>query len=270
MTGTFLFSVDLEDVRDHVAGGAAWPSRVERNTRAYLRFLERHGIRATFFVVGAVAERHPTLIREIAAAGHELACHTHGHVPLDRQTPESLRADLERNLEALSRCGAGEVIGFRAPTFSLTEATRWAYGVLEELGFRYSTSVLPARNPLYGWPGFGAEPRRMGAVWELPLTMHRRLGVPLAGGVYFRVLPYFFIESGVRKQLARGEAVHSYFHPYDIDADQPPMAHADLGGNPLYDALMYVGRSRVLDRLERLAGICRFETYREYLAKIDG
>lgn len=268
MTGDFLFSIDLEDVRDHAADGHRHPSRVERNTELYLRFLEARRIEATFFVVGSVAERHPELIRSIAAQGHEIACHSHAHVQLDRHTPESLRADLERNLEALDRCGVAGVVGFRAPTFSMTERSRWAYEVLAGLGFRYSTSVLPAANPLYGWKGFGETPREIDGVLELPLTLHPWLRVPLAGGVYFRVLPYALVESGVRRLASRGAAIHSYFHPYDIDVDQPPLAHADLAGNPLFDALMVVGRGRVLDRLAALSAICRFTSYRDHLARV--
>jgi polysaccharide deacetylase family protein (PEP-CTERM system associated) len=266
--GDFLFSIDLEDVRDHVRDGYTYSERVPENTKRYLRFLETHGVRATFFVVGLVAERYPGLVKEIVAEGHEVACHTHTHLQLDKHTPESLEADLKRNLEVLYRCGAAEITGFRAPTFSMMESTRWAYPVIERLGFRYSSSVFPARNPLYGWPEFGAEPRMIGRVLEMPITIHPWLfRVPIAGGIHFRVLPFFLVEHGIKALLKQGRIIQSYLHPYDIDSGQERFMHPDLSENRFYNALMYVGRSKVLSRLERVMEIGRFTTYRDYLAE---
>jgi len=124
-------------------------------------------------VVGEIAERFPEALRAIAAEGHELACHTHTHRPLSEHTPESLREDLQRNLDAVRACAKGPVTGFRAPILSLTRETSWAHGVLAELGFKYSSSVLPARNPLYGWPEFGAAPRMVNGIMETPVTLMR-------------------------------------------------------------------------------------------------
>ena len=262
------FSIDLEDVRERIPDGYSYSERVPVNTERYLRFMEDHRFKATFFVVGKTAERYPGLINDIAAEGHELACHTSRHLQLDKQTPESLREDLERNLEVLHRCGAKEVVGFRAPTFSMIEKTDWAYEVIERLGFRYSSSVIPAGNPLYGWPGFGEEPRMVGGVLEMPLTLHTSpLRVPVVGGNYFRVLPFFFIRYGVRKLAGAGRIIQSYFHPYDIDTDQERFMHPDISGNRFYNALMYVGRAKVLSRLERLMEVCRFTDYRGYLER---
>lgn len=266
--GAFLFSVDLEDVRTMIPGGTRYAERVPPNVAAYLRFLARHDRRATFFTVGNVARAYPDLIGEISAAGHELACHTSEHTPLERLGPDGLRADLERNLAALERAGAGRVRGFRAPIFSLTEATDWAYDVLAELGFSYSSSVLPQASPMYGWPGFGRGCRRMASgLWEIPVSLTHVLvrDVPFAGGVYFRLLPSRLTRAAFRTHRVASEPVVGYFHPYDVDTEQEYLMHAELGDNPLLNALMYVGRGRVFPRLDRLiadgAVIDRYDRY---------
>ncbi|OGL48778.1 MAG: hypothetical protein A2161_13300 [Candidatus Schekmanbacteria bacterium RBG_13_48_7] len=266
--GDFLFSVDLEDVRDHVQNGYTYSERVPGNTERYLRFFKEHHIHVTFFVVGLVAERYPDLIRRIVDEGHEIACHTHTHVQLDKHTPESLADDLEHNLEVLQKCGAKDIAGFRAPTFSLTDKTQWAYPVLERLGFRYSSSVIPSHNRLYGWFGFSIEPRSFGGVLEMPLTLHPSFfSYPLAGGVYFRVLPFFLIMYGIKRTIRQGRFIQSYFHPYDIDPGQERFMHPDISGNRILNALMYLGRKKVFSRLERIMEICSFTSYREYLGR---
>jgi len=268
---TYLFSVDVEDARLMIPDGERFRPRVEPMTLRYLDWLDRHGFSATFFVVGDVARRHPDLVREIARRGHEIGCHSNRHIPLDQQSPDELRADLSECLEALARCGAGAVIGYRAPTFSLTRRTAWAYDVLGALGIRYSSSVLPAPNPLYGWPEFGTAARRMPpGVLEIPMTLGRigPLRVPVGGGVYFRALPFSLIEWAIDRR-APGDAVTGYFHPYDIDEDQERYMHAGIKGNRFYHWLMFLGRDKVLGRLDRLiAKGHRVETYASYAARL--
>lgn len=255
MTPTFLFSVDLEEFY------AADPTRVFRRTplpeltEIYLAFLRRHEMKATFFVVGEVAMKFPETVRAIAAEGHELGCHTHTHQPLDQHTPESLREDLSRNLDALRAIGADDVKGFRAPILSLTEKTRWAYDVLAGLGFQYSSSVLPARNPLHGWPGFTNKPRRIDGMLELPVTLARfgPLEVPVGAGTYFRCLPKRFILRRFDEIARAGAPVLGYFHPYDVDTRQERVMNQGVRGNPLLNALLYVNRAGTVERLESLA-----------------
>ena len=143
---TYLFSVDVEDARLMVPNGQRYRPRVEPMTLRYLDWLDRYGFSATFFVVGDIARNHPDLVREIARRGHELGCHSNRHVPLDQQTPSEFREDLVACLEALARCDAGPVVGYRAPTFSLTQRTQWAYEILAAHGIQYSSSVLPVPN----------------------------------------------------------------------------------------------------------------------------
>ena len=265
---SILLSVDLEDVRDWVRDGAGYREAVPENTRNYLRQLKKWGAKATFFVVGEVARRYPLLIGEILAEGHELACHGDIHLQLDKMTPQEFRADMQRNLSALEDAGGKGIKGFRAPTFSLTARTPWAHEILADLGFTYSSSVLPACNPLYGWPEFGKEARRMaGGIWELPVTLHELpgLSVPMAGGVYFRVLPFFLTRWAIGKSLGKGMPVITYFHPYDIDTKQERFMHPDLGDKKHLNLLMYIGRAKVLKRLDILHRSFAFQAYDEYV-----
>lgn len=268
MSAAYLFSVDLEDVD-------AQKPRLVETTCLYLDFLRRHDATATFFVVGEVARTHPDLIRRVAGEGHEIACHSDRHVPLDRQDPAVFRDDLSHNLEALRAVGVERVSGYRAPCFSLTERTRWAYVVLAELGFAYSSSVLPARNPLYGWPGFGAMPKRIEGIIELPMTLlpWRLLPVPMGGGVYFRVLPWPLLRRALRKRLRASDDVLGYFHPYDVDAGQPRAAFPGFSKWSLYSLLLNANRGAVLPRLEQVArlgfAIRTYESYAEALCLED-
>lgn len=250
--------------------GDRYAERVPANVGAYLDFLARWQCSATFFSVGNVARTYPDVIAAIADAGHELGCHTSEHTPLERLGPDGLRADLERNLADLEAAGAGRVRGFRAPIFSLTPETAWAYEVLADLGFAYSSSVLPHASLMYGWPDFGEQcVRRPEGIWEIPVSGAGVLGryVPFGGGVYFRLLPEIVVRSCVRKRLASDQPVVGYFHPYDVDTEQEYLMHAELGENRVLNALMYVGRGRVFGRLDRLvregASIVRYDAYVE-------
>ena len=266
MKARYLFSLDVEDPRDLMADGARYPARVPALTDAYLDLLRRHGGRGTFFFTGSVARRHPGLVRTVAAEGHEVGCHSDAHLPLARQDRAAFREDLLRNLDALAAAGAGPVRGYRAPCFSLTEETGWAHEALAGLGFLYSSSVLPARNPLHGWAGFGEAPRRIGGIVELPVTLLGFPRVPL-GGLYFRLLPAPLLRRALAARAKAGEAVLGYHHPYDIDADQP-YPHPDFAAWSPYGVAMRIGRRRVLPRLDLAARIgFRFARYDEYAAE---
>ncbi len=266
----YLFSVDLEDIRSIVPDGEQYRERVPANTERYLEFLAEIGMRATFFTTGDVARRYPQLIRDILGAGHELGCHTSDHLPLDRHTPESFREDILRCLDDFAAAGAGPCTGFRAPIGSLIKKTRWAYEILGELGFTYSSSVLPADNPLYGWPDFGPDiPQIVDGLWEIPTGLSRlpKLKVPFSGGVYFRVLPMPLIRALAAKRSRTGFPVCGYLHPYDIDTEQERFMHPELNDSRFYNWLMYFNRNRVLPRVKRLLAdgysIIRYDEYVE-------
>lgn len=251
----YLFSVDVEDPRLELPDGERHPPRVPSLVESYLGFLRRHGGKGTFFFVGEVARRHPGLVARIAVEGHEIGCHSDSHVPLDRLGGARFRDDVERNLDALRKAGAGEVAGYRAPCFSLTAQTGWAYEALARLGFAYSSSVLPARSPLYGHPGFGAGPRLIEGVVELPVTLlpWPILKVPV-GGLYFRALPRPVLRAALTRFRRRGEAVAGYHHPYDIDTEQR-FTHAGFRRWGPFDLLMRANRGAVLPRLEMVGSL---------------
>ncbi len=266
--GSFLLGVDVEDVRTMVENGKTYAERVPANMQRFFEFFERHGVRTTFFFVGDVARRYPDLVREALQHGHEIASHGSEHIPLDRLGPDRFRRDVEQSLADLAAAGADRVLGFRAPTASLVAETQWAYEILAEYGFTYSSSVLAARNPLYGWPGFGTDFRRMDSgIWELPisLTSLPALNIPFCGGVYFRVLPLVLVRALFRREFARGRPVLGYIHPYDVDVEQEHFMHPELDGNRFYNELMYLNRSRVFTRIEKLlaagATICPYADY---------
>lgn len=247
----FLLSIDYEDVRQELLGGFDNPDRLPLLTERWLAFLRTHGATATFFVSGNTAQAHATLIGEIIAAGHEIGCHGWRHVPLTRYRPEAFADDVRRSLDALHAAGATRVVGFRAPYLSLTEASAWAYERLAGLGFAYSSSVLPARNFLYGWPSFGVNPRRVAGVLELPVSI-AWLGIlspPFASGAYFRAVPWPVLRALFRRFLVARRPVLGYFHPQDIDTGAK-VRYQQYGA--VGTSFQYYNRGTVLTRLGAL------------------
>lgn len=263
----FLFAVDLEDVRLGIKNGKSFKERVPENTHAYLEWLRRYSFKCTFFTTGNVAELYPSLIKDIVQEGHEIACHTSHHIPIDQQSPHEFRKDLENNIAVLMKSGASKIHGFRAPVYSLTEKTQWVYEILADLNISYSSSVLPAKNPFYGWEEFGYSPRKMNnKVVEIPLTVGKfgHFAVPVFSGIYFRVLPEFFIRNTVKK-IQSNMPIVAYFHPYDIDTKQEKFMHPGINNNRFYNFLMYYNRKKVFGRLNGLiaAGlkICTYNSF---------
>lgn len=253
LSSKYLFSIDLEDIRDRFPEGERYANRVPETTELFLKFLAKHDKRATFFVEGRVADRHPELIAKIADAGHELACHTQTHPALDQISKEELKEELEKNIEGLINCGATKVSGFRAPCFSLTRESSWAYETLAELGFSYSSSVLPAKNPLYGWPEFGKTIKEVSGITEIPMSVlnFKPLPVPFGGGVYFRVFPAWLLKQIFKRHLESNTSlITGYFHPYDIDQQQERFSFPGMEDKPIFNQLMYWGRGSVFKKLE--------------------
>lgn len=203
-----------------------WPRRVEANTERVLAAFERHGVRATFFVLGWVAERHPALVRRIVDAGHELGSHGWSHVRVVHQDRGEFRQDVDRTKKLLEDTSGQAVHGYRAASYSIGRVNLWALDALRESGHRYSSSVFPIRHDLYGMPDaprFAFHPSDDEFV-EIPLTTvrvgSRRL--PCAGGGWFRFFPYAFTRWAIRRVNANdGEPAIFYFHPWEMDADQP-------------------------------------------------
>ena len=206
--------------------------RVEANTERVLGLFARAGVRATFFTLGWVAERHPQLIRRIVAAGHELASHGHGHELVHQIGEAGFRADIRRAKRVLEDAGGVAVRGYRAPTFSIApRVTPWAHAVLAEEGHGYSSSLFPIRHDLYGdaeAPRDPFRPQPEGVV-ELPMTTVRAFGrnLPCAGGGWFRLVPYPVFRTGLRRvNGAEQRPGIFYFHPWEVDPAQPRVPEA--------------------------------------------
>lgn len=232
------------------------PVRVEANVDALLELFAAHGVRATFFTLGWVAERYPDLIRRIVAGGHELASHGYEHIRADAQTPDAFRSDIRRTKRLLEEIGQVPVLGYRAASFSIGARNLWAFDVLGEEGYVYSSSVYPIRHDLYGMPQaprFAFRPRPTSSIVELPVTTNLVGGMklPCGGGGYFRLLPYALSRWQMRRvnRIDRQPCIF-YFHPWEIDPDQPRVA--GLGWKSRFRHYTNLGRMR--GRLARLAG----------------
>lgn len=246
-------------------------SRVERNTETALQAFEDAGVRGTFFTLGCVAERHPGLVRAIAEAGHEVASHGWSHTPITALTPEAAADELARSKALLEDLGGAEVLGYRAPSFSVTEATRWALDALLDAGYRYDSSVFPVRHPDYGIPGSEKDIHRLETpsgrvIVEFPMTIARFLGrpVPVAGGGYFRLLPYGVTRWGLRQVNRSGRPGVFYLHPWELDPDQPDLRNRT---SRLGAFRHYTGLRKTEPRLRRLLKEFRFTTVRDVLTE---
>ncbi len=204
-----------------------YEERIPWAARRLLDLLNQADVRATFFVLGAVAERHPELVRDIANAGHEIATHGFSHTLVYQMCPDSFRAELLRSIRVLEDLTGAPVLGHRAPFFSITRASLWALDVLAECGIRYDSSIFPVVNYRYGIPDAPRWPYAIktggGGMMEFPLSTCRLLGrnIPLAGGAYFRIFPYAFTHWGLRSINRQARPAVFYLHPWEIDPEQP-------------------------------------------------
>lgn len=209
---------------------ATWhsqPCRVERNVDAILAMLGDHGVHATFFVLGWLAERYPDLIRRIVEQGHELASHGYDHYRATEQSRAEFLDDVTRTKHLLEEIGGVVVKGYRAPSFSIGENNLWALQCLREAGYSYSSSIYPIRHDHYGMPDaprFSFHPDQGQGLLEVPVTTIRLFNrkLPIGGGGYFRLLPYALSRWCMRQVNRRdGQACIFYFHPWEIDPGQP-------------------------------------------------
>lgn len=265
-------SVDLEDYF-HVEAFASrvsrsdWthiPQRVRQSATRVLNLLERNRCRATFFVLGWIAEREPALIREIVDAGHEVACHSHLHRPVYHLSPGEFREDIRRSRAAIEDVSGRRVVGFRAPTFSIIDRSMWALDILAEEGFEYDSSIFPIRHDLYGVPDAcpWIHQKQLSSgrsIWELPPSTVRlgKMNFPFGGGGYLRLLPMSFTRWAIRTTHRReGRPVMVYFHPWELDPDQPR-----LEGSWRSRLRHYRGLEKTESRLEEILAAGTFQPF---------
>ncbi|MGH7820031.1 MAG: XrtA system polysaccharide deacetylase [Candidatus Binatia bacterium] len=266
------FTVDVEEhfqvaAFDSPARRSSWadhPSRVERNTRRILELLAERDVRATFFVLGWVAERQPELVRTIARAGHEVASHGFDHEPLTAQDPKQFRLDVQRSKRLLEDLVGSPVIGYRAPSFTITPRTAWALPILVEEGFAYDSSIVPILHDRYGFPGANPRPHRLstdaGPLWEVPPSTVRIAGVqvPVGGGGYLRIYPFVVFRWLLNRVEDAGQPIVLFVHPWEIDPEQPRM-----NGSALSRFRQYYNLDKTESRLVRLLDSTRFAPIRD-------
>ena len=257
-------TIDVEDYfqvsafAPHIAR-ADWPRlecRVEANIERILLLLDSRGIHATFFTLGWIAERYPAMLRRVADAGHEVASHGYAHLRASDQSAAQFADDVRRSKTILEQLTGLAVRGYRAPSFSIGAANLWAFDVLQEAGYRYSSSIYPIRHDHYGMPDaprFAWRPRGPHGVLELPVSTVRLRGrnLPAGGGGYFRLMPYALSRWLLRRINSRdGQAGIFYFHPWELDPGQP--RPPGLSARTRFRHYLNLGRMEA--RLGRLTG----------------
>lgn len=262
-------TVDVEDYF-HVSGFADrirspdwdhYESRVVASTRRVLQLFDRHAGRATFFILGWVARRHPELVREIDRAGHEIGCHSEWHRLIYDLDPEEFRRDTCASRDILQDLVGRSVTAYRAPSFSITSRSLWALTILAEEGFTLDASIFPVHHDRYGLPHADRAIHRLettaGTITEFPSSVCRVLGqnIPAGGGGYLRLYPYYITAALLRQIQASGRPAMVYLHPWEVDPDQPR-----LPGRRMSRFRHYVNLHRTESRLDRLLSEFSFDT----------
>jgi len=267
-----VVSVDVEDYFhaesfSDIVDRSRWDSytsRVEGNTRRLLDLLTKLNVHATFFVLGWVAERFPGLVREIAAGGHELGCHSYWHRLIYKLNPTEFREDTRRAKDVIEQSAGQPVCGYRAPTYSVVDGSLWALEILSELGFSYDSSIFPIHHDRYGIPDAPRAPFRFatpsGSMTEFPITTFRVAGhnLPVGGGGYLRLLPQLYTRLGLQRVQREGLPAVIYIHPWEIDPEQPRLA-----GRLSSRLRHYTNLSHTMERFESVLQAGNYTSFRE-------
>lgn len=238
--------------------------RVYNSTLKILEILARRGITATFFILGWVAEHTPDVVKEIQAAGHEIGSHGYAHQIIYHQTPDEFTADVRRSLEIIEAITGEKVHGFRAPSFSVTKRSLWAIEILQSFGLTYDSSVFPIIHDLYGIPDAPRHPYQIApGFWEFPMTTIRILGanLPVGGGAYFRVFPYWWTRWGIRQANSDGDPAVVYLHPWELDPGHPKIKTSRINHFRHYANLEKTE--------DRLVALCRDFRFTSLLGLLD-
>jgi polysaccharide deacetylase family protein (PEP-CTERM system associated) len=258
-----VLSVDVEEYfhPTEIAGAGnrnRWstlPSHVESQTDRVLELFAKHNIRATFFMLGWVAEKRPRLLRKVVDAGHEIGCHSYWHSLVYELSPFQFREDTSRAVRAIEDACAVTPRAYRAPSYSITAQSLWALDILVQLGFTHDSSIYPIRHDRYGIPGFGRHAQRYetpsGSILEVPIATAQLFTnslVPVGGGGYMRILPYRYTAAGIRRiNEMEKEPACIYFHPWELDPDQPKLASSMLSS-----LRTYMGLRTMVKKIDRL------------------
>src|SRR2546423_5912432 len=272
-----ILSVDVEDYFQVEAfsdiiprdSWERWETRVVKNTLKILEIFEGFGVRATFFFVGWIAEKFPELVREVHRRGHELGCHSYWHRPVFTLSPSTFRSDLRQNRDVLEQISGERVLGYRAPSWSITKQSLWALEILAEEGFAYDSSIYPIRHDIYGIPGAARFPYRhqqAGQLPEFPPTTIRFAGLnlPAAGGGYLRICPVWYTEWAFRQAARCKERVVVYLHPWEIDPEQPRIPGAKLRSRFRH----YTNLRGMEERISRLLRKYAFQSFADLLSTV--
>lgn len=274
---TFVLNALTVDVEDYFMVSAFsdvvryddwqnYESRIEKNTSKVLDVFDEHGVKATFFILGWVAKRHPGLVYEIKKRGHELACHSYSHRLAYDLKPDEFREDTRVSKRIIEDASGERIFGYRAPSYSITKDSLWTLDILTEEGFGYDSSIFPIHHDRYGIPEFGRfsteiETKGAGRILEIPLSTVRLFGrnIPIAGGGYMRLFPLRFLQWGIRT-INRDESQPAviYFHPWEIDTGQPR-----LNGSRLSSFRHHINIHKTLPKLESLLKAFRFAPIKE-------
>ena len=268
---TNYLTVDVEDYFQVAAFERAispdeWdqhPCRVVANVHTILDLFTAHDVQGTFFIVGWIAERYPDLVLEIERLGHEIGCHSYWHRKIYDLTPEEFRNDTRKAKDILEQIINKPVYGYRAPSYSITQKSLWALDILAELGFRYDSSIFPVYHDNYGIPDAPRFPYLLEkqGLMEYPISTVRfsRLNLPIAGGGYFRLFPYWFTRMALRRINKREQQPFIfYFHPWEIDPEQPRIEGAGIKSRFRH----YLNLTKTQKRLLHLLGDFRFRSIR--------
>jgi polysaccharide deacetylase family protein (PEP-CTERM system associated) len=272
-----IISVDVEDYFQveafaGVVSRESWdqyPCRVVDNCRRLLDLFDGYEVKATFFTLGWVAKRFPALVREIHGRGHELACHSFWHRKVDSLTPAEFRDDTRQACEAIEQAASVRVVGYRAPTWSISRRSPWALEILREEGFEYDSSIYPIRHDLYGTPGASRYPythvfENGKRLLEFPPATARVAGMtfPAAGGGYLRIFPLAYTSWIFRQFERAGRPLVLYLHPWEVDPGQPRIR------GPVKSRFRhYTNLHRTEGRLHSLLQRYTFGTFRDHLTE---
>ena len=258
-------TLDVEDLRP----SNHFEDRSKLMAEKVLDLFNQMSIRATIFIVGDIAQKHPEIIEKAVKDGHEIGLHSHKHIPLELLNPDEFERELTAAKTLLQGISGQKIDGFRAPTMSLTHKTRWAIPILQRVGFNYSSSVLPAKNPLYGWDGLPRHPFRwLDSVIEFPCPVTNILGftIPYLGGAYFRLFPSVVRQMGVRRSSSE-EALWTYCHPWEFDPEEKYYQLENVGR--VTSRIAWIGRKGMENKMRDFLKEASSQTLGEIASKID-